>query len=52
MGIMEELRTDEELKQLKKEWARKKKTDFPLFNHDQYKGMSDYKDKIRKRLEE
>ena len=47
---MKILRTDEELLTMRKEWKIKKNTPFPPYNYDEYGGIDDYKEKIRRRL--
>lgn len=49
--MIECLRRDEELKQLRKEWKEKFTQPFPPWNYDCYGGIEDYKQKIRDALE-
>ena len=54
MKIMQRLRTDEELKAMRAEWKRKRNEigdEFPPYNLDEYGGIEDYKQQIRKRLD-
>ena len=51
MNLMENLRNDAELKQLREEWKKKSGSSFPPYNYDEYTGIDDYKQKIRKELE-
>lgn len=51
MELMKYLRTDEELCNLRKEWKEKTSKAFPPFNTDEYKGIKDYKDKIKEKLQ-
>ncbi len=51
MNLMEYLRNDAELKQLREEWKKKSGSSFPPYNYDEYTGIDDYKQKIRKELE-
>ncbi len=48
--MIEYLRRDEELKQLRKEWKEKFTQPFPPWNYDCYGGIEDYKQKIRDAL--
>lgn len=48
MGIIELLRSDEELDELRKVWKEKKLEPLPPFNFDEYSGITDYKNKIKK----
>ena len=52
MNLMEFLRNDAELKQLREEWKKQSGSNFPPYNYDEYAGIDDYKQKIRKELEE
>lgn len=51
MNLMECLRNDAELKQLRMEWKKQHGSNFPPYNYDEYAGIDDYKQKIRKELE-
>lgn len=51
MKIMGFLRTDEELKDLRKRWYKKTEKSFPPYNTDEYNGILDYKEKIKEKLE-
>lgn len=51
MKIMEYLKNDLELKQLKEEWKVKFTENFPPYNYDEYNGIDDYKQKIKNVLE-
>lgn len=48
--LMDFLRTDKELKELRQEWEKKKVKAFPPYNTDEYNGITDYKNKIREQL--
>lgn len=50
MKLMEYLRTDEELKQLREEWKTKFTRSFPPYNYDEYGGIDDYKQRIKNAL--
>lgn len=54
MKILETIRNDREIKEMKKKWKEKQGETgaaFPPFNLDEYAGLDDYKEKIRKRLD-
>lgn len=46
MKIVEELRKDKEIQQLKKIYKEKFNKNAPPFNYDEYKGIDDYKKKL------
>ena len=48
MKLVEELRKDKEIQQLKKEYKEKYNKNAPPYNYDQYKGIDDYKEKLRR----
>lgn len=48
--LIEYLRTDAELQEMRKEWKEKFKEPFPGFNFDEYGNMEYYKEKIREGL--
>ena len=50
MTLMEFLRTDKELQSLHEEWNKKVIGPFPPYNTDEYSGISDYKDKVKRKL--
>lgn len=50
MNLIEYLKSDEELKQMRKEWKMKFAEGFPPYNYDEYHGIDDYKQKIRTML--
>jgi hypothetical protein len=50
MELMQYLKTDEELKELRLEWKEIRHTPFPPYNWDEYAGIEDYKSQIRKKL--
>lgn len=50
MGLMEYLKTDKELKELRSKWKATQRTPFPPYNWDEYAGIEDYKSQIRKKL--
>ena len=45
---MRYLKTDKELKELRSKWKEVYNVPFPPYNWDEYAGIDDYKDKIRK----
>ncbi len=49
--MMEYLRNDAELQQLRKEWKEKFTRPFPGWNYDCYGGVDDYKQRIKMALE-
>ena len=50
-GIMNFLKTDKELQDMRKRWKELEiEEPFPPFNYDEYNGTSGYKEAIRKRL--
>lgn len=49
--MMEYLRNDAELQQLRKEWKEKFTRSFPGWNYDCYGGVDDYKQRIKMALE-
>ncbi len=51
MKIMQMLRADEELKELKKQYFELTKT-YPAFNYDQFWSIDEFKDCIRKEIKE
>ena len=48
MKIVEEIRNDKEIQQLKREYKEKHNKNAPPFNYDQYASIEDYKNKLRK----
>ncbi len=48
--LLKILRKDEEIQEMRMEWKEKKDTPFPPYNYDEYGGIEDYKEQIRKRL--
>ena len=50
--LLQALDNDKEVKELRKQWKEKKRIPFPGYNYDQYAGIEDYKEKIRKKLSE
>ncbi len=51
MKIMQMLRADEELKELRKQYFELTKT-YPAFNFEQFKSIEHFKDCIRKEIKE
>ncbi len=51
MKILEVIRNDPEIQQLKKKWKETFIQSFPLWSHDQFMGIDDYKQQIREALE-
>lgn len=47
MKIVEELRKDQEVQQLKEDYRKKYGKNAPPYNYDQYKGIDDYKKKLK-----
>jgi len=52
MEILEKLKNDPEIKQLKEEWGNKTSSPFPIYHFNLYLGIEDYKKKIRAKLKE
>jgi len=50
MALVEILRNDKEIIELRAEWEEKMSTPFPPYNYDEYYGIEDYKKKIRQRM--
>jgi hypothetical protein len=50
MTLIEYLRTDKELIELRKEWKEKTDKPFPLFNNDEFGDISSYKSAIKDML--
>ncbi len=51
-GIVSQIRNDEEIKSMRKEWNEKiKDRTFPLFHFETYKGIEDYKERVRIELD-
>ncbi len=50
MALVEAIKKDKEIAELRSKWKEKKTTPFPLYNHDEYRGIEDYKEKIRQKL--
>ena len=51
MRIVEVLQKDEELKQIKEEYKKKFSKNAPPYNYDQYNGIEDYKQKLKKLID-
>lgn len=52
-NIVQCLRTDEELLEMKKEWKElDMEKPFPLFHFETYLGIEDYKKRVRKQLDD
>ena len=51
MKIVEDLRKDKEVQELKKAYKEKYKKNAPPYNYDDYAGIEDYKKKLKERLE-
>lgn len=49
--MLECLRNDEELRQLREAWGKRFEQPFPPWNYDCYRGIDDYKQKIKEALE-
>ena len=52
MGLMQYLKTDEELKELRSRWKDTYSAPFPPYNWDEYDGIEDYKTQIRNKLKD
>lgn len=52
MKIVEMIRKDKEIQQLKAAYEEKYHKYAPPYNYDEYAGIDDYKDKLRKLVEE
>lgn len=50
MKLMEYLVKNEEMVALRAEWKSKTDEAFPPFNTDEYRGIDDYKEKIKETL--
>lgn len=50
MTLIEYLRQDKELIQMRKEWKEKTNDSFPLFNNDEFGDIESYKAAIRNML--
>lgn len=50
--LLKLIREDKEIQEMRKEWREKKDYPFPPYNYDEYGGIDDYKQKIRRRLRE
>lgn len=50
MNIIEYLKNDEELKEYREKWRMAFGTPFPPYNYDEYNGIKDYKENIKKQL--
>lgn len=49
--MLEYLRNDEELGKYRKDWEKKFGQPFPPWNYDSYRGVDDYKQRIKEALE-
>ena len=52
MGLIQYLKTDEELKELRSRWKEMYSALFPPYNWDEYDGIEDYKTQIRNKLKD
>lgn len=50
MDLIQRLRADAELKDLRLKWKEVFDTPFPPYNWDEYGGIDDYKEKLRSKL--
>ena len=50
MDLIQYLKTDDEMKNLRVKWKETFVTPFPPYNWDEYNGIEDYKEKIRNKL--
>lgn len=51
-GLVERIANDEEIKAMRKEWNEKIKDKmFPLFHFETYRGIEDYKQRVRAELD-
>lgn len=50
MGLIQFLKNDEEIKELRAAWRRVYNTPFPPYNWDEYNGIEEYKGKIREKI--
>ena len=50
MKIVEVIKNDEEIQQLRQEWKEKFVDAFPLWNYDCFGGLDDYKRRIKRAL--
>lgn len=51
MSIIEALRKDEEIQELKKAYKEKFQKNAPPYNYDEYGGIEDYKKKLKEKIE-
>ena len=52
MWLIQYLKTDEELKELRSRWKEMYSAPFPPYNWDEYDGIEDYKTQIRNKLKD
>ena len=52
MDLIQYLKTDDELKNLRAKWKETFATPFPPYNWDEYAGIEDYKSQIQKKLKD
>ena len=50
MDLIQYLKTDDEMKNLRAKWKETFVTPFPPYNWDEYNGIEGYKEKIRNKL--
>ena len=50
MDLIQYLKTDDEMKNLRAKWKGTFVTPFPPYKWDEYNGIEDYKEKIRNKL--
>ncbi len=50
MDLIQYLKTDDEMKNLRAKWKETFATPFPPYNWDEYAGIEDYKSQIQKKL--
>ncbi len=50
MNLVQYLKNDEDLAEMRSRWMQIYKTPFPPYNYDEYDGIEDYKEKLRAKL--
>lgn len=51
MKLIQFLKNDEEIKELRIAWKKVYSAPFPPYNWDEYNGVEEYKEKIREKIE-
>ena len=50
MNLVQYLKNDEDLAEMRSRWMQIYKTPFPPYNYAEYDGIEDYKEKLRAKL--